>query len=113
MIFRKFSIAFIFISLGACAHKQKPQFEWGSYEALVYGQYANPTSVTPKFQIQTLESEIVNTKSKGNLIPPGLYAHLGFLNYQIGNKTKAKEYFAQEKSNYPESGVLMDRFLNK
>lgn len=113
MISKKISIAFVFILLGACAHKQKPHYEWGSYEVLVYGQYAKPSSATPMIQIQTLESEIENTKSKGNLIPPGLYAHLGFLNYQIGNKTKAKEYFAQEKSNYPESGVLMDRFLNK
>ncbi len=89
------------------------KYYWGEYENLVYTQYQEPGKATPEIQIQKLEADIQKAASKNKPLPPGFYAHLGYQYLQIGKAGEARQYFTAEKKAFPESTVLMDRFLKK
>lgn len=97
--------------LGGCASKKI--YYWGEYEELIYNQYSNPGKAAPEVQILAMESDIQKAQGIGLPLPPGFYAHLGYLYLQTGNVGKAKYGFASEKQKFPESAVMMDRFLKK
>lgn len=89
------------------------KYYWGSYENLIYTQYQEPGKATPDFQIQAMQADIQKAASKNLPLPPGFYAHLGSQYLQIGKAGEARQYFTAEKKAFPESAVLMDRFLKK
>lgn len=97
------------VVLAGCA----PQtlYSWGSYEPMVYAMYATPDNATADIQIIRLEEDIQKARAKGNSLPPGFYAHLGYLYFQQGNIELARRAFETEKSAFPESAVLMDRMI--
>ena len=99
------------VMLSSCVSSTK--YYWGEYENLVYTQYQEPSKVTPEVQIQIMQSDIQKAASKNQPLPPGFYAHLGFQYLQSGKAVEARQYFAVEKRAFPESAVLMDRFLKK
>ena len=86
-------------------------YSWGSYEPMVYAMYATPDKATADIQIIKLEEDIQKARSKDQKLPPGFYAHLGYLYFQQGNAELAKRAFETEKSAFPESAVLMDRMI--
>ncbi len=77
----------------------------------MYAMYATPDNATADIQIIKLEEDIQKARSKGKLLPPGFYAHLGYLYFQQGNPGLAKRAFETEKQAFPESSVLMDRMM--
>lgn len=95
----------------SCASSTK--YYWGDYENLIYTQYQEPGKATPDVQIQKMEADIQRAASKNLPLPPGFYAHLGSQYLQIGKAGEARQYFTAEKKAFPESTVLMDRFLKK
>ncbi|EOR09818.1 MULTISPECIES: DUF4810 domain-containing protein [Acinetobacter] len=101
------------IGLVGCAAGPQPLYSWGSYTQQTYLMYNQPEKATPSAQIIKLEAEIEKAKAKNLAVPPGLYAHLGWLSLQVNNAQKAAEYFQLERQVYPESTVLMDRLLRK
>lgn len=103
----------ITIGLVGCAAGPQPLYSWGSYTQQTYLMYNQPEKATPSAQIIKLEAEIEKAKAKNLAVPPGLYAHLGWLSLQVNNAQKAAEYFQLERQVYPESAVLMDRLLRK
>jgi hypothetical protein len=114
--FLKFSLkltglfAFV-VALSSCASPNK--YYWGEYESLIYTQYQEPGKATPEVQIQKLQADIQKAASKNQPLPPGFYAHLGYQYLQTGKAGEARQYFNAEKKAFPESAVLMDRFLKK
>lgn len=88
-------------------------YYWGHYEELLYTQYQTPGAAGPEDQIVKLEEDIQIAKSKNQPLPPGFYAHLGYQYLQIGKGDEARRSFEAEKTQFPESTVLMDRFLGK
>ena len=86
-------------------------YSWGSYEPMVYAMYAAPDNATADIQIIKLEEDIQKARAKAQKLPPGFYAHLGYLYFQQGNTELAKRAFETEKSAFPESAVLMDRMI--
>lgn len=106
---------FIAIALGAllsgCATQTK--YYWGSYEELLYDQYNSPGKATPEYQIEKLEADVQKAKSKGLPLPPGFFAHLGYQYLQAGNMGAARTCFNTEKTNFPESATLINRFTKK
>ncbi|MBN2704416.1 MAG: DUF4810 domain-containing protein, partial [Pontiellaceae bacterium] len=64
-------------------------------------------------QVEQLENDVRKAQSKGMPAPPGVRAHLGFLYYQLGKYDLARDAFIAEKETFPESAILMDRFIGK
>ena len=98
-------------ALSSCVSNNK--YYWGDYENLIYTQYQEPGKATPEFQIERMQADIQRARSQNKPMPPGFYAHLGTQYLQLGKAGEARQYFAAEKRMFPESSVLMDRFLAK
>jgi hypothetical protein len=115
MPFKSFSkniiLVFLLASLSGCVAPS--QYYWGEYENLVYTQYQEPGKATPEYQIEKMRADMQKAKSQDKPMPPGFYAHLGYQYLQLGKTPEARKYFAAEKKAFPESAVLMDRFLTK
>lgn len=108
----KFIIAIALLSvLSSCV--STPKYYWGEYENLIYTQYQEPGKATPEYQIERMQADMQRAAGRHQPLPPGFYAHLGYQYLQIGKAGEARKYFAAEKRMFPESAVLMDRFLTK
>lgn len=83
-------------------------YQWGAYEGLIYAMYANPGEATPTVQIEKLAAQIEQTKSRGEPVPPGVHAHLGYMQYLSGNVDAALIEFDEERAAYPESATFID-----
>jgi len=101
----------IFVLLVGC--QTQDIYYWGSYESQLYNMYNKPGKATPTVQIEQLTRDIQQANNKGKPVPPGLYAHLGFM-YSIEGKTeKAFAAFNEEKQRFPESAALIDGMLER
>lgn len=105
------------VFFSGCA--SKPIYHWGSYEQSVHHSLNGDEKVPLGEQIDRLNSDIKEAgerTSEGKTysrIPPGVYAQLGYLYYKSGQMELAQQSFEAEKRLYPESKVLMDRFLGR
>jgi hypothetical protein len=95
--------------LTGCA-TNKGMYEWGGYDAVLYGSYKDPTTVAAN--MQKLEMHIQKLEQGKQKVPPGLYADLGTMYLQAGDKEKAKTNFMKERATWPESAGLMDALIN-
>lgn len=91
----------------------KSLYYWGHYEQNVYDMYVAPDQATAEAQVEEMEADIEQARAAGRPLPPGFQAHLGFLYFQLGNFDLARRSFESEKVAFPESTVLMDRFIDK
>lgn len=98
--------------MGGCASSGNLYY-WGSYEKQVHNMYNAPDKATAERQVQQMEADIERARSKGLPLHPGFQAHLGFLYFQLGKYDLARLAFESEKAAFPESAVLMDRFIEK
>lgn len=92
---------------------QSTAYHWGEYEEQVYRMYAAPDQATAAVQIEALEADMEKAASKNKPLPPGMRAHMGFLYYQLGRYDEAAAAFAAEKTAFPESAKMMDRFISQ
>jgi hypothetical protein len=99
-------------ALAGCAtNSTPPLYQWTGYEPQVY-EYFKGTSA-PQAQIQALENALEKIRAKGEVPPPGFYAHLGMLYASTEKYQQAEEAFAAEKQLFPESSTYMDFMLKK
>jgi hypothetical protein len=91
----------------------KSLYYWGHYEQNVYEMYIAPDSATAEAQVEEMEEDFERARAAGRPLPPGFQAHLGFLYFQLGKFDLARRSFESEKAAFPESAVLMDRFIKK
>lgn len=111
MVLTRFSVLLIFtVVMGGCA---STMYYWGEYQDLLYTQYNEPGKAIPEYQIEKMQADIHKAKGENKPLPPGFYAHLAYQYLQLGKAGDARQYFEAEKSHFPESAVLMDRFLKK
>lgn len=107
---------FIYISillvifLSGCSSK-KPLYQWGEYEDLIYRMYVKPGEADPATQVVKLSENIQQMHDAGYRAPPGVHAHLGYMQYLQGNIGMAANEFEMEKNLYPESSVFIDRLI--
>lgn len=99
--------------LAGCAMGPKPLYYWGNYEQLIYEMQVKPGAADPVKQIDLLTTDIQRASDHGLQVPPGLYAHLGFMYAIQGEGANALQAFNQEKALYPESTVLIDGMLKR
>lgn len=90
-----------------------PAYTWGGYEDLIYAMYAKPGEATPEVQIERISANLQEGESAGYKAGPGLYAHLGYMQYLTGNFDAARDAFQEEKALYPESSTFMDGLLKQ
>lgn len=101
--------ALVLAMVAATGCGQRSLYYWGHYEPLVYEMYADPGDAEPGEQIDELSEDVATAQSNGQLVPPGVHAHLGYMHLLHGNAMAARAEFETEKRLYPESAVFMDR----
>ncbi len=105
---RHIVIAGLALMLCACA-ANKGLYQWGDYDRSLYKLYEKPeTSEAFRAKLETHVSSL----EKGNArVPPGLYAELGTLYLQKGDRTSAVQWYGKERNAWPESRYLMDTMI--
>lgn len=96
-----------------CVSAPKDHYYWGNYEALILAMYTEPGSTDPVMQIEKLTADLQQAESIGKPVPPGLYAHLGFIYAMNGNESQAEAAFYEEKERFPESAVFIDGMMER
>lgn len=112
----KIAILMVLVNLpliSGCVTQKPPLYRWGEYEQLVYEMYAEPGKAEPDTQVAKLSEDVGRTQAEGHRVPPGVYAHLGYMYYVQGNQGAAMSAFATEKALFPESTVFVDAILQR
>ncbi|ALZ75769.1 DUF4810 domain-containing protein [Rheinheimera sp. F8] len=102
-------VAIAIATLTGC-ETTKPLYHYGSYQTNVYEHFKNEDSAVTE-QIEALEKTIRETNRNKLQVGPGLYAHLGFLYLQSGQRDTGLAYLQKEKQLYPESTHFIDFLL--
>lgn len=84
-------------------------YQWAGYEDQLYASYKDPTKV--EAMRNRLEAHIQQARQSGIKVAPGLYAELGTLYLQAGQRKQAISYYEQERQNWPESKQLMTALI--
>jgi hypothetical protein len=86
-------------------------YRWGAYEDSVAAMYATSGGYDPAREVQRLTDQVAETEHRGELVPPGVRAHLGYLLLEAGNAERGVAYLLAEKAAYPESATFIDGML--
>ncbi|MPM81386.1 hypothetical protein SDC9_128439 [bioreactor metagenome] len=98
----------VLVAMTGCATQQS-LYQWGGYDAALYGAYKNPETVV---ELQTkLETHIAAMQTAKQKVAPGLYAELGSLYLQQGKSDAAITQYRMERELWPESRTLMDAMI--
>lgn len=98
------SMGFLF----GCANKEI--YYWGDYEKSLYRMYTSD-KFSPSEEITILKKQVEKAHRSQKPVGPGINAHLGYLYSIQGDNVAAVEAFNAEKEAFPESHVIIDRFL--
>jgi hypothetical protein len=93
--------------LTGCASKSL--YQWAGYEDQLYASYKDPTKA--QAMRNRLDAHIQQTRQSGAKVAPGLYAELGTLYLQAGQRRQAISYYEQERQSWPESRQLMTALI--
>lgn len=99
------------VLLAGCANKNI--YYWGQYEALLLDMYQTPNSAQPPRQIEQINQDIATAQEKNKRVPPGVYAHLGYMHALNGDDNQAMSAFEQEKALFPESAHFIDGMITR
>ncbi|MFT6102878.1 MAG: hypothetical protein ACJATV_000547 [Granulosicoccus sp.] len=99
--------------LAGCISAPKTTYHWGQYEKLLHDMYMVPGEATSIVQIEKITTDIQQAEALGKPVPPGVYAHLGYMYSIEGNNVAATDAFNTEKSLYPDSQTLIDGMLKR
>ena len=95
------------VALTGCA--SKGLYQWGGYEEQLYAAYKDPTKVeTLRLKLEAMLQE---AQQSGRRVAPGLYAELGTVYLQGGNRPQAIRYYELERRTWPESTLLMTSMI--
>lgn len=93
--------------LTGCASKSL--YQWAGYEDQLYASYKDPTKA--EAMRSRLEAHVQQSRQSGTKVAPGLYAELGTLYLQAGQRRQAISYYVQERQTWPESQQLMTALI--
>lgn len=99
--------------LAGCVKRNPDMYYWGEYETLIYKMYTESGSVEADVQIDKLKTGILEAENSGKKVPPGVFAHLGFMYAEKGNIDLAVDAFNQEKALFPESEKFIDGMMKR
>jgi hypothetical protein len=98
---------------GGCVEKTAPMYYFGKTESALYASKKAPNEENERKLREALDEVIARSNKDGMRVPPGVYAHLGYLMLMDHRKDEAVQYFVREKQLYPEATVFMDRMINQ
>jgi hypothetical protein len=102
---RKLTLAaIVLVGCTAVACAPATRFEWGNYETTLYAYAKHPEAR------DAYRNALVAAIAKGqasNRVAPGLYAELGYLRLEDGDRDEAIRCFEQEMLLFPESAQFM------
>lgn len=96
--------------LSACSSQM---YAWGPYEDSVLNTLHDFRDEDLLAEIDRLESFEADLREEDRRPPPGLHAHVGYLQFLVGNADAMRRHFAAEKAFYPESAVFIDGMLER
>ena len=86
-------------------------YSWGHYEAQIYVSRMTPGATSTETQVAELEQDYQKARAENKRMPPGFHAQLGYIYLQLGRLDQARRELETEKTEFPESAVLVDRLL--
>ena len=87
------------------------RYDWDNYDGRLYQYYKNPSSADD-FRV-SMEKHFKVLESQKLRPAPGLYAELGTLYLEKGDRQTAQVYYEKERDAWPESRYLMDAMLSQ
>ena len=102
----------IFLAMFLAGCIAPSQYYWGDYSHTLYNSKKNPSDESILKHQQALENIVEESKTRNLVVPPGVYAELGYIYLRQNKNQMAIQYFKMEKEIYPESAVLMQRLEN-
>jgi hypothetical protein len=108
-------LVFVMMFVGCVTGRQnrRDMYYWGLYEDSIYNMYVEPGKTSNRDEIRRLEAQIHRTIGSGQLVPPGLHAHLAYLYVTQGDYTTAMIHFQAEKAKFPESTHFIDGVIER
>lgn len=103
----------ILFMLSSCGTPTPPLYRWGNYENIIYTGFKDPGSSDPVNDAEMIAADIEKTMAQGQVVPPGVRVHLGYLYYVQGRNDKAREMFEIERELFPESTVFVNGLINR
>lgn len=106
-------LVFAALFFTGCAQQSSNLYHWGEYEDIVYQNYAKPGALSIQEQIELLNTDIIKAQEASKQIPPGFYAHLGYLYLSDGDYNAAMAALDMEQTLYPESAPFLTGMINR
>lgn len=97
--------------LSTSCMSNKQLYAWHNYEKTSYNYTKNPNQQTETKLLETYQKIINRPTGARKIVPPGVYAELGYLQIQNGQKEAAVQNFKQEIELYPESTIFISKIL--
>ncbi len=97
------------VTLASCG--TSGMYAWGHYEDSVYRMTSDEGDFELEAEIEVLQEDLAKARERGERVPPGFHAHLGYLMYLAGDVENARGNMLSEKELFPESAVFVDRTL--
>ncbi len=91
------------LALAGCA--THGLYQWGGYEDSLYAAYKDATRAEA-LRLK-LEAHIQSMEQAGQKVAPGLYAEVGTLYLQAGQRQRAIGWYHRERQAWPESQQFM------
>ncbi|MDR6919074.1 hypothetical protein J2X66_005979 [Pseudomonas sp. 3296] len=64
-------------------------------------------------QIEALEADVEDIKAEGGVVPPGYYAQLGLLYFNLGKTEQNRQRLTAEQDPFSDSTAAMNELMNK
>lgn len=84
-------------------------YQWGGYEESLYAAYKDATKAEA-LRLK-LEAHVQAMEQGGQKVAPGLYAEVGTLYLQAGQRQRAIGWYQREQKAWPESVALMTAMI--
>jgi hypothetical protein len=98
---------FALLTVG-CATKPT-LYQWGGYDELLYRSYKSPDR-TEAMRVG-LETNVAALEKGHAVVPPGMYAEIGTIYLEKGDRATAVSYYKKERDAWAESKTLMDSMI--
>lgn len=102
----------LFMLIG-CGTPTPPLYRWGNYEKVIYAGYKAQDSSDPVNDAELIVDDLEKTVASGQVVPPGVRVHLGYLYFQQGRHNEARALFESERKQFPESAVFVNGLIER
>lgn len=96
------------LAAGCAPPSVRKGYDWGGYDEHLHALMRNPSGLEA---YGASLRRIIDRNPDGTWVPPGIYAEYGYVLFLAGRKPEAADYFAREKTRWPESAKIMDRMI--